>query len=176
MNTEMPKPAGTVRTSPRWMRTVLVVSLALNLGVAGVVGGAALRWGGGSDGRSAPFSTAAPGDLSFRTAISALPDADRQALRRQMRDTRPGRSAAPVSTSDAATDAVIAALRAPDFNPQVVTQALTAPVLRAQRFAAQGHDLLVARIAAMTFADRQAYADRLAAELANRPDRRRTGR
>lgn len=176
MNTEMPKPTGTARTAPRWMRVTLVVSLALNLGVAGVVGGAALRWGGVPDGRAAHFSTTVPGDLSFRAVIAALPDADRQALRRQMRDTRPGHSANPAVTHIPATDAVIAALRAPEFDPQVMTQALTAPVMRAQRFAAQGHDMLVAHISAMPLAERLAYADRLVAEMANRPDRRRTGR
>lgn len=175
MTTKPPK-SSPPRSSPRWMRIALGLSLALNLAVAGVVGGVALRWGGGPEGRPAHFSTSMPGDLSFRAAISALPDADRQALRREMRDTRPDRNAAVVPSDGPDAAGIMAALRAPTFDPDVILRALGAPVARAQSFAGQGHIQLVARIAAMTRAERQAYADRLDAELAKRAARQRKGR
>lgn len=184
MNTETAKPA-----APRWMRIVLIVSLALNLCVAGVLGGVALRWGG--EGGAARFAShALPGDLSFRAAVAALPEADRQeirtSLRRQFREGREitqetarAGQGVPLPPSDAArgeaqetrVGRVIDALRAPEFDPQVLTEALGAPLSRAHDMAAQGHSALVARVAAMPLAERRAYADRLTQELAERSGR-----
>ncbi|SDX48797.1 periplasmic heavy metal sensor [Roseicitreum antarcticum] len=182
MTNETQKPA-----APRWMRIVLVVSLALNLGVAGVMGGAVLRWGG-ADGPPRVGQNAVPGDLSFRTAVSALPEADRrdmrENLRRQFRLSREAHRAgergvppagaggdAPGGIATAApADGVIEALRAPEFDPRVITRALAAPMLRANALAEQGHSALVARIAAMPLDERRAYADRLMQAFADRAD------
>lgn len=190
MTTETARPA-----APRWMRIVLIVSLALNLCVAGVLGGVALRWGG-EGGASRFASPALPGDLSFRAAVAALPEADRHemrvSLRRQFREgrelltqeTAPAGQGAPRVPSAAPSAAssgsapgaglaarVIDALRAPEFDPLVFTEALGAPLSRAHAMAAQGHSALVARVAAMPLPERRAYADRLAQELAERTAR-----
>lgn len=136
--------------APRWMKITLVVSLALNLLVAGMVGGAVLRHG------MRPGDHHPPGRAHLgRAYVQALDRADRRALWREMHANRP----APAAHAD--PDAVLRALRASPFDPAALRS-----VMERQRQAGlermrRGQRLLQDRLAAMSDAERAAYADRL---------------
>ena len=94
------------RRSPRWMKVLLIGSLAVNLAIAGLVAGAAWRFAG-PDGP--PRAGLPLGVALYR----ALPEEDRRALRRDLRTA----GAAHRQARRAFYGAVPEALRAdpPDF-------------------------------------------------------------
>jgi uncharacterized membrane protein len=146
----------------RWTRIALIVSLGLNLAVAGVVVGAAFRhMPGGHMVR----------DVGFGPFTEALSPDDQDALRRrfiaQTRDIAGNRRAA---REDAA--ALLAAIRAEPFDPASVLTALDQIQLRTRERQATGRALLGAYIAEMPAEARHAFADRLETILTRRPDRR----
>lgn len=154
-----PADAGQPKVRRRWL---LPASLALNLLVAGVIGGAAVRHSFGDDG---PMMVR---DLAFGPFTEALSPEDHDALRRSfmaqagnLRDLRPG--------GRADFDGLVAALRAAPFDLEAVkTQMATHRDRMAERLGL-GQDLLVERIAAMSDGDRAAFAGRLEAALRHRP-------
>lgn len=146
----------------RWMRWLLVASLALNLLVAGVLLGDALRGGTGQHGRPValtlgPFARAL-GEEDRRAILDAL-EAD-EALRPPSRAERA-----------AAFAEVLAAVRAEPFEPSRAEGAMRAQADRVAEVQRAVQAALVARLAAMPAEGRGAYADRLEGELRRGPGR-----
>lgn len=149
--------------TPRWMRVTLFVSVAMNLLVVGAVAGFLVT--GGPDKRS-DRSRADFGTVFMR----ALGDEDRRALRRDFEAglQRQGRERGAFL---AELQATLDILRATPFDRDAF---LTSVAEQSRARAARedlGRDVLVNRIAAMTDAERAAYADRIeerVSELAKR--------
>lgn len=146
----------------RRVRVLLVLSLALNLAVAGVVIGAMVTGG--------PRGGPARIDMSLGPLGRALSPQDRRAVVRDLRETgalggmdRGARRQALAET--------VALLRAEPFAPDALARGFTSQRERGGRVLEAGHEALVAHIAAMTLEERAALADRLEAEGWHRPDR-----
>ena len=135
----------------RRLKVALAVSLALNLCVAGMVGGVMLRdgppRGGGRDFGLGPLS-------------EALSHEDRKALRtvfvERHHDLRGSRR-----EMRAEFGAVVTALRADPFDPAALDGALAAIAVRNQSLLDTGRELVADRLKAMDAAGRAAFADRL---------------
>ncbi len=147
--------------SPLWMKIALGVSLALNLAVAGMAGGAI--WRLQSDGQP-------PGpvrDLGFGPFAAALSPADRAAMRKEFFENRGDfRAMRREMQQDFAQ--TLAALRAEPFDQAGLQAMLDRQRTRGAEAAALGSRLLAARIAAMSPDDRRAFADRLEQSLSRR--------
>jgi len=139
---------------PVWLRVVLGASLALNLLVLGLVGGAMLRYGGPEGVRPPPRSV---GAALFR----ALPGEDRRALREHSSVTMKGMKNGPHARQMELARALGEALRATPFDLEALAALLDRQA--AQRVGVQKsvQQALLERVAAMSAPDRQAYADRL---------------
>ncbi|MDT8854095.1 periplasmic heavy metal sensor [Paracoccaceae bacterium Fryx2] len=164
--TDIPPLAETPVPPPgRWLRVALAVSLAVNLGVAGVVAGAFLK---GGPGGHRPASERDPGFGPFTAALSAE---DRDALRRAYVERAPGLRAA---RAEMRTEwaAVLAALRREPFDPAALQAALDRQNARSLQRLTLGQGLLAAHLLAMTPDARRQFADRLQASLDRRPDRK----
>lgn len=148
------------RSSPRWMRVVLVLSLALNLLIVGAVVGAV-----SSGGKGGPRLS----DVSFGPYTAALGREDRRALRRAIRDTagRPDRAAARENFQTFLT-----VLRTEPLDVAEMTRVFEAQGALAQARLAAGKAALLEHIAEMSAADRAAFADRLEEVLRRRPGKR----
>ena len=136
--------------APRWMKVTLVLSLALNLLVAGMVGGAVLRHGLRPDGHHPPGRT-----HIGRAYVQALERADRRTLWREMQAGRPDGGA------QADPDAVLRALRATPYDPDALRDIMARQRQAGLARLRRGQRLLQERLAAMNDAERAAYADRL---------------
>lgn len=163
----MTTPTSTAAKPPfRWGRLVLFVSLALNLGVLGVVGGAMLgRTGHGR----AEFVAR---DIGFGLFTEALMEEDRRALRRAFGQARPDFRADRSQMRDD-LQTLLAALRAEPFAPDVLRAALQTGADRIAERQALGQALLLDRVAQMTGAERAALADRLEKSLRRKSKRDR---
>ena len=138
-----------VPRSPRWMRIVLGLSLALNLVVVGIVGGALLRFGG-----PAGFL---PPSVSLGAAMyRELPKEERRAI---VAETRKSTSARPMRRGKEA-EALAAALRAEPFDPAAVQQVLSGQVEARRDWHQSMQAAWLTRVTEMSAEDRRAYADR----------------
>lgn len=150
---EPPREAAARRPAPLWMRALLLVSLALNLLVVGIVAGAVAS-------RRAPDGIAPPRDPASTLYLRAMPGAHRDAFDAELR-----RAAGPFRVDREALRAELAAtlavLRADPFEPAAFAERIAAQRRGLAERTAAGDRLIVARIAAMTPDERQAYADRL---------------
>ena len=138
----------------RWVWPVLVVSLALNLLVAGMMLGAAMR----ADVRDRPPGSAR--SLIGEPFIRALAPEDRHAFVRSMvRD----RDALRTNRAElrARVETLLSALSAEEFDRDAVADILADQRALAQRRQDIGEDLLLDRLEAMTLDERRAYAKRL---------------
>lgn len=155
------------RRRQRLLKAVLVLSLALNLLVLGAIGGALWRFGGhghaGKDGGAGARTYAAP-------YLQALPREQRRELHRKMRAERPRQSA---EERQAAYAQMLAALRAEPFDRAAAEAVLEAQGRAAQEGLKNAHALWLTQVSQMDAAARRAYADALAARLAERSKRRR---
>ena len=141
-----------VPRSPRWMRIVLGLSLAPNLVVVGIVGGALLRFGG-----PAGFL---PPSVSLGAAMyRELPKEERRAI---VAETRKSTSARPMRRGKEA-EALAAALRAEPFDPAAVQQVLSGQVEARRDWHQSMQAAWLTRVTEMSAEDRRAYADRLEA-------------
>lgn len=135
---------------PRWFRVLLGVSLALNLLVAGLAIGAALRFGGPDGMRPPPRSMAT-------AMIRAMPQDHRAAMWTQTRsedaDNRASRAAD--------TEAVGVALRAVPFDADALAAVLQAVGTRRAALQARIQQAWLTQVAQMSDAERADYADRL---------------
>ncbi len=155
------QPAAATR-SPRWMRIVLVLSLALNLAGVGVVAGAVLGHS------KKPPRSAMVGDLGFGPYTDALSAEDRRALRSAFVERAPDfRDLRKVMRAD--FDRLLAILRTEPYDAAAATEVIAAQRDRARQGFELGQDLLVERLGAMTAEERAAFADRLERVLSRPP-------
>ena len=141
----------------RWPKILLGVSLALNLLVLGVVGGAIWRFGGPHDMRSAPRSIGA-------AMFHELPREDRRALREGSSKGHADRRV----RQQAEAKAVDAALRATPFDRAALETVLEGQSSQRAHFQKSVQDAWLDRIAGMSTTERLAYAERLSARLTER--------
>lgn len=149
-----PDPAGS-----RWLKPALIVSVALNLAVAGLVLGA---WLGDGPRKGMPR------DMSFGPFSEALSDQDRRALRKGLME-RAGEFSTSREAARAEFEALLAALRADPFDPAAMKSALAAIESRNAERLQLGRSLIETRLIEMSAEDRQAFADRLERGLRHRP-------
>lgn len=160
-------PAATPPKPPfRWVRLVLFTSLALNLAVAGVIGGAAL---GGFGHKRAEFVAR---DIGFGIFGEALTKEDRIAIRRSYGQAKKDMQRDRQQMRDDLV-AMLVALRAEPFEVGVLEQMLDTGAARIAERQALGQTLLLERIDAMTGAERAALADRLEDTVARKSKRDR---
>lgn len=151
--------ADDLNTQPKrrnWTKIALIVSLALNLGVAGLVGGAVLRHGPERHMKSDRDISA----LGLRLYYRALGDDQQVALKAALADQR-GSFRAGRETLRAHLSDLAAALVAEPYDAAAVSSVLQIQGDRVSGNIALGHRLLAERINAMSAADRAAMADRL---------------
>lgn len=145
--------------SPRWMRVLLVVSLALNLLIAGAVAGTVLRGGP---------SPVAVRDVGIGPFAAALSPEDRATLRREFM----ARSMADGTTRRERREemrTLLAALRADPFDPGALQASLSRLADRVAGRMDLGLTLIEERVIALSEADRLAFADRLEREMRRGP-------
>jgi uncharacterized membrane protein len=155
--TGLPDPTPPASQPSRWIKPVLVVSLALNLAVAGLFAGAVIR---GGPPMRAEFARDGGRDPGLGLLAEGLSRADRMALRRALVKSDPDignwRERAGQEFG-----AILAALRAEPFDPDGLRTVLEAQSGRMQARLDKGRQILVARIAEMTPAERAEFATRL---------------
>lgn len=140
----------------RSLRILLIVSLALNLMVAGVI------VGGIAKGRApGPFGGF---DMTLGPFARALDDDHRRELRDHLRGQEGLRPPSRRDRAEAMRD-FMAALRADPFDPAAVDAIFAGQRDRATAGMRAGQDALLAQLQAMTAAERAAFADRLDHEL-----------
>ena len=148
--------------SGRWVRIALAVSLAANLGIAGIVAGAMFREDGPMRGGNQVR------DLGFGPFTEALSKHDRAELRRafltKMPDMQQGRRA----VRDDLT-ALLARLRATPFDKEALRVAFERQTARNSERLALGQGLIFDLVVGMTDGDRQKFADRLEQSLEKGP-------
>jgi len=130
-----------------WTRILLVVSLALNLAVAGLVAGHVL--GDGPD-RQRP-------DSGLWRYGAAMPEPHRRAMLRAMREDRPHWEAARAGLRESRAR-LAAALTAEPFDPGAVAAVLSAERALLGDLSERGGAILMAGVARMTAEERAAYA------------------
>ena len=147
--------------APLWMRVLLVVSLALNLLVAGVVIGDIVTDGGHGRGPR-------PVEITLGPFARAMDPQDRHAILGSLRGNPEFR---PHSREEraAAFGEILATLRAEPFDRARAEAALSARAERVQDLERVVQGALVDRLAAMSADQRTAFADRLEAELEHGP-------
>ncbi len=144
----------TPRRSPRWMKALLIASLAGNLAVVGVIAGAALR------GPIAPAAKLSLPIEGFNRMHRAMPAADQAALRADLRGRRDTIRAHRKQVR-AARQAFLAALTAEPFSAAALTQALESQAQVWTTLGAETREVLVDRIEAMTPEARAEFAANL---------------
>lgn len=145
-----PIPAAT--SSPR-VKIVLAVSLALNLLILGLVGGAFLNDGPGK-------AAGLPRDVAFGPFSEAFSRGDRKALRAALMNKAPEFRASRAAAK-AEFDALLVALRTQPFDAGALRLALGSIETRYADRLRFGRELIETRIATMSASDRIDFADRL---------------
>ena len=146
-------PPASQSTAPRWMRVLLVLSLALNLLVAGLVVGDAFVGGG-------PGRGPRPAEMTLGPLARALDEDDRRAILRSLRG-HPDIEALGRDRRDQGIEDIVAAFRAEPFDPEQARAALSVQAEQVGRVQAAAQQALVDRLAAMETEARRAFADRL---------------
>lgn len=135
-----------------WLRVVLFASLALNLMVLGLVGGAVISKGG----PSGPPSF----ERAFGPMTQALSSQDRRTIGNALRrDYKQKRANGPRDYRDFSI--IINTLRQVPFDADGVVQNLEKHHLSANNRLMQGQELLIDRLVEMSDEERKAYATRL---------------
>ncbi len=139
--------------TPRRIKWLLGVSLALNLAVVGLIAGAVLR----HDGPGRAFARA-PGAESYAAPyVTALPRAERRAIFRAVRNAAgadmPDRAARRALYTD-----VIAALRSEPFEPAALKAALDAQKNASLAVQSSVQTEWLERVSAMSASQRADYA------------------
>ena len=145
-----------------WVKVLLVLSLALNLLVLGLVAGAG--WHHYQRGEGWHHGKRSHMPMGLRLYGRALERGDREALiaaaRAEMGEAGAGRRELRAHFSG-----VVTVLRAEPFSPEALAEALAAQRATAGAYFARGHDLLVAHVAGMSPEARRVFADRLEGRL-----------
>ncbi|QDC10494.1 periplasmic heavy metal sensor [Oceanicola sp. D3] len=165
----------TARPRRRWVRVVLVLSLAANLAVAGLVLGAWIT----HDGKRGPDGPRGERDrivreLGFGPYSRAIPREGREGMKAAIEPHR-GALRANRDALRGAFEATLTTLRSAPFD-----RAAMAAQMAAQRDAIAanqkiGHEILLDRLEAMTPEQRTAFADRLERGLGREPGRKKKG-
>lgn len=137
----------------RGLKIALAISVALNLAVAGLVAGVALH---GPPGGRADMVR----DMGFGPFEGALSDADRDALRKVVRD-RFGDIRAARRQMQADSEALLAALKADPFVPEALTSAMAAQAGHLAERLQFGSEVLRDHLLSLSDEDRRAFAERL---------------
>lgn len=147
------------RNFGRWARVVLILSLALNLLVVGVVAAGLWRMGkyhGHGERISAP------------ALYRALPDADRRALRRQMSERFQDQGREKPTRPAESIQALADLLRSDPLDPQALAQVLDHQAQARADFHTGMREAWVAHVSEMSVQERRQYADQIEAHLARR--------
>ncbi|MEI4487001.1 periplasmic heavy metal sensor [Frigidibacter sp. MR17.14] len=150
--------------APRWLKPAFFVSVALNLGLAGLIAGAAL-----SERHRGP-----PPDLGFGPYGEALSPEDRRGLRSAFRE-QAGSMRDMRAQMRGDFDRLLVLLRQDPYDAEAAAQLILAQQHRVDGAFDLGHKLLIERLGRMTAAERQAFADRLQSVLRPPPHDRRDG-
>jgi uncharacterized membrane protein len=145
----------------RWLRALLIVSLALNLLVAGVVAGALL----GREGRDG--AERGVRQIGLGPFEHALTRTDRRAIRGDLRE-RGGVLRAGGRDLRASFEDAIALLRSEPFDAAGFSEALMRNRAAIALLQAQGHALFAEYVSDMDAEQRKALADRVEAALPRR--------
>ncbi|TCP21412.1 periplasmic heavy metal sensor [Rhodovulum adriaticum] len=151
-------PAPRTRT---WVRVALIVSLALNLLIVGMIGGAVVGHRGGPP-------RADMGEAAYGPYARALADEDRAALRRAMRAEAPRLRENRMAVRQGFRD-LLGALRADPYEPGRVADILAEQEARVRDQGQIWRGLLVTRLETMSPEERAAFADRLERVLRRGP-------
>lgn len=153
----------TPRPSRIW-RIVLIVSLALNLVVAGLVGGAIV---------SGKLAGGPPSRIDFGLGLvsRALTSDDRREIGRALRQD----SSLRAHDFRGQMAAIVTALQADPFDPAMLQSLLDEQATRLSQVQASARQAVVDRISDMTAEDRRAFAARLEEELQRNRRPRDTG-
>lgn len=142
----------------KWVRFALITSLALNLGIIGMVGGAIFRNGG------SPHGDSMVRDVGFGAFTEALSKEDRATLRRAFianaPEFRSGRRDMRADFSD-----LLVQLRADPFEPDQLRLVLGRQNARNAERLALGQSLIFDLLVAMAPDARQDFANRLEQSL-----------
>ena len=141
----------------RWRRWLLVVSLALNILVLGLVAGAVLRGG-------PPGGAAVRVDLTLGPLLRALEAEDRAAIRAGLQTRRPVERRSRVEMRRDMR-AMRDALRAEAFEPARMRALMDRQFARLRTIQGRAADQVIAHLATMSPAERRALADRFEDEL-----------
>ena len=141
------------KDTARWVKVALIVSVAVNLGIAGVIGGAALR---------APEiqrnNIQAPEGVAM--LARAMPPTHQRELRKGLRDhrddLRPDRE-----ELRNLRDRFVDALRAEPFDIDAVNAVFAEQRVMLSNITAAGHDSVIEQIEKMSPQDREKYIRRL---------------
>lgn len=147
------------RSFGRWARVALILSLALNLLVVGVVAAGLWRVGkyhGHADRISGP------------ALYRALPDADRRALRRQMSTRFKERGHEKPTRPTESIQALADLLRSDPLDSQALADVLTDQAKARADFHSGMREAWVAHVSEMSLQERRNYADRIESHLARR--------
>lgn len=147
----------------RWSRLILVLSLAMNIAVIGIVGGAALRWGGDRG----PEPRVQMREFGFGPFVGALDKEDRRALGRVFVRTHGDPSAARKEVH-ATFEAILLVLQTEPFEADQFETLLLKQQDRFSKTQVTGTSLLAQALAEMSQEDRAAYTARLD-EMLKRP-------
>jgi uncharacterized membrane protein len=150
--------SGTDRAPRRWLRWLLVGSLALNLLVVGAVAGLGVAWMRGMGPEAGTRDVAWP-------YVAALTREDRRAVGRAIRAEM---AAQGFTRADrrARYDEAVALLRAEPFDAGAFSELLGHQFAASARLQSAGREALAGRLGAMTADERAAYADRMEEALA----------
>ncbi|WP_323007471.1 periplasmic heavy metal sensor [Pseudorhodobacter sp.] len=161
LKTSLPKPS---KPPFRWGKAVLFVSLALNLAVAGIVGGAV--WGRFGHDRH----DLAARDLGFGLFTEAFSQEDRKTLRQAYVQAKPNMRAERQKMRDD-LQTMLTLLRAEPFDVEALRLTLDAGAARVAARQVKGQEVVLDYLASMSGAERQQVADRMEASLMRRLQR-----
>lgn len=146
-----PPPAAPAPATPRGVKIALALSVALNLGVAGLAVGA---WLGDGPHRGMPR------DMSFGPFTEALDEDDRQEIRKALLE-RLGEFREQRAAARAEFETLLATLRADPFDAEALKAALATLEARNAQRLDLGRSLIETRLIEMSPKERADFADRL---------------
>ncbi|MEE9426779.1 MAG: periplasmic heavy metal sensor [Paracoccaceae bacterium] len=154
------------KSGSRWLRLLLVASLALNLLIVGMIAGAIFR--GGPPDHIRRASAPPLYDLGYGPYARALSKDDRQQITSAMGELGPDLRA---NRADFRAHLVLMleALRQSPYKPETVSEILSQQQSRLQERQDIGKTLFLSQIAEMTDDERAKYADRLERSLRRAP-------